>query len=267
MRLINPYLNFEGNAEEAFQFYQSVFGGELFLQRMSEVPGMDNLSTKEKNCVMHVSLPLFNGQILMASDILPSAGHVLKVGNNNYLSISPDSRKEAERLFRELSEEGTVEMPLQDMFWGDYFGSFVDKYGVHWMINYNENSSGSDTGPTAPQEQNKEIIKLVNIAFQKNDIERLLTHCSETVEWTMVGGKTVKGKEKIRQWIKSGMEETDSFHQLEPEQLTAEGNTVISCGQMTMKNKKNKITLYSFCDIYEFENNKISKIKAFVMKA
>lgn len=133
---INPYLNFDGNAEEAFQFYQSVFGGELFVQRMSEASGMDNLPEKEKNCVMHISLPLPNGQLLMASDILPSSGHVLKVGNNNYLSISPDSREEADRLFRGLSEGGTVEMPLEDMFWGDYFGSFVDKYGIRWMINY-----------------------------------------------------------------------------------------------------------------------------------
>ena len=133
---INPYLNFDGNAEEAFQFYQSVFGGELFVQRMSEVPGMDNLPEKEKNCVMHISLPLPNGQLLMASDILPSAGHVLQKGNNTYLSISPNSREEAERLFWGLSEGGTVEMPLEDMFWGDYFGSFVDKYGNRWMINY-----------------------------------------------------------------------------------------------------------------------------------
>lgn len=133
---INPYLNFDGNAEEAFQFYRSVFGGDLFVQRMSEVAEMDNLPEKEKNCIMHISLPLPNGQLLMASDILPSAGHVLQVGNNNYLSISPDSREEADRLFRGLSEGGTVEMPLEDMFWGDYFGSFVDKYGVRWMINY-----------------------------------------------------------------------------------------------------------------------------------
>lgn len=133
---INPYLNFDGNAEEAFQFYQSVFGGDLFVQRMSEVPGMDDLPEKEKNCVMHISLPLPNGQLLMASDILPSAGHMLQMGNNTYLSISPDSREEANRLFRGLSEGGEVEMPLEDMFWGDYFGSFVDKYGVRWMINY-----------------------------------------------------------------------------------------------------------------------------------
>lgn len=133
---INPYLNFDGNAEEAFQFYQSVFGGDLFVQRMSEVPGMDDLPEKEKNCVMHISLPLPNGQLLMASDILPSAGHVLQMGNNTYLSISPDSREEANRLFRGLSEGGEVEMPLEDMFWGDYFGSFVDKYGVRCMNNY-----------------------------------------------------------------------------------------------------------------------------------
>lgn len=139
---LNPYLNFNGNAKEAFTFYQSVFGGELFLKRMDEIPEMmTTLPEEEKNCLMYVSLPLSNGQTLMASDILPSMGHKLKIGNNNYISISPASRKEAERLFRELSTDGKIEMPLEDMFWGDYFGSFEDKFGVHWMINYNENNS------------------------------------------------------------------------------------------------------------------------------
>lgn len=133
---LNPYLNFDGNAEEAFKFYQSVLGGELFLQRMSEAPGSENLPENEKNRAMHVSLPIGDGQFLMASDCLPSAGHVLQVGNNNYISLSPDSREEADRIFQGLSTEGEIEMPMEDMFWGDYFGSFKDKFGVCWMINY-----------------------------------------------------------------------------------------------------------------------------------
>lgn len=132
---LNPYLNFDGNAEEAFRFYQSVFGGELFVQKMDSVPGME-IPENEKNRTMHVSLPIGNGQNLMASDCLPSQGHVLKVGNNNYISISPDSREEADRIFNGLSAGGKVEMPMEDMFWGDYFGSFTDKFGVCWMINF-----------------------------------------------------------------------------------------------------------------------------------
>lgn len=133
---LNPYLNFEGNAEEAFLFYQSVFGGELSIQRMAEVPGVAGLTEQEMNCAMHISLPLPNGQLLMASDIIPSLGHVLKVGNNNYISLSVDSREEAERFFAGLSAGGKIEMPLEDMFWGDYFGSFADRFGVNWMVNY-----------------------------------------------------------------------------------------------------------------------------------
>ncbi len=134
--VLNPYLNFNGNAEEAFRFYQTVFGGELFIQKMSEAPGTENLPEKEKNLAMHVALPIGNGQFLMASDCLESQGHVLNQGNNNYISLSPDSREEARRIFDALSAGGTIEMPLDDMFWGDYFGSFKDKYGVCWMINY-----------------------------------------------------------------------------------------------------------------------------------
>ncbi len=134
---VNPYLNFEGKAEEAFKFYQTVFGGELFLQKMSDAPGTENFTEEEKNYAMHVSLPIGDGQFLMASDCVASAGHVLHVGNNNYISISPDSREEAKRIFDGLSDGGTIEMPMEDMFWGDYFGSFKDKYGVYWMINFN----------------------------------------------------------------------------------------------------------------------------------
>ena len=134
---LNPYLNFDGNAEEAFRFYQSVFGGELFIQKMGEAPGNENLSEEEKGRAMHVAISIGDGQFLMASDCLPSAGHVLNQGNNNYISVAPDSREEAERLFNGLSAGGEIEMPLADMFWGDYFGSFKDKFGVCWMINYN----------------------------------------------------------------------------------------------------------------------------------
>lgn len=136
----NPYLNFDGNAEEAFRFYQSVFGGELFVQRMGDTPGSENLPDDEKNRAMHVSIPVGEGQTLMASDCVPSAGHVLNVGNNNYISVTPDSREEADRLFNGLSAEGNIEVPMGDQFWGDYFGSFVDKFGVHWMINFPSNS-------------------------------------------------------------------------------------------------------------------------------
>jgi len=135
---LNPYLNFDGNAEEAFRFYQSVFGGELFIQKMESVPGME-IPDDEKGRAMHVSLPIGKGQFLMASDCLPSQGQVLTVGNNNYISITADSREEADRLFNGLSAGGQVEMPMQDMFWGDYFGSFRDQYGVCWMISFNEN--------------------------------------------------------------------------------------------------------------------------------
>jgi PhnB protein len=133
---LNPYLNFDGNAEEAFRFYQSVFGGELFVQKMSQAPGTENLSDEEKNRAMHVGLPIGNGQFLMASDCLPSQGHVLKQGNNNYISITTDSKEEADRIFNGLSAEGTIEMPMEDMFWGDYFGSFIDKFGVCWMVSF-----------------------------------------------------------------------------------------------------------------------------------
>jgi len=132
-----PYLNFDGQAEEAFNFYKSVFGGEFVgFHKMSDAPGTENLPEDEKNRVMHVALPIDEHTMLMASDIIPSAGHKLTVGNNVHISLHPTSREEADKLFNGLSAGGQVAMPLQDTFWGAYYGNFKDKYGVNWMINF-----------------------------------------------------------------------------------------------------------------------------------
>lgn len=138
MAKMNPYLNFDGKAEEAFNFYKSVFGTEFTgpIFKMGDAPGCENLPEDEKNRVMHVALPIGGGDTLMASDIVPSMGHKLVVGNNNYISLHPTSKEEADKLFNGLSAGGAVEMPMADQFWGAYFGSFKDKYGVQWMINY-----------------------------------------------------------------------------------------------------------------------------------
>lgn len=141
MLKINPYLNFDGKAEEAFNFYKSVFGGEFAggINRFKDMPESDDyqVSKDEKERVMHVALPV-GDQVLMASDISPSRGHKLVVGNNNYISLHPDNLEDAQRIFKELSEGGEIEMALQKMFWGDYFASFKDRFGVTWMINYHE---------------------------------------------------------------------------------------------------------------------------------
>ncbi|QRQ99846.1 VOC family protein [Dyadobacter sandarakinus] len=137
MPKINTYLNFDGQAEEAFNFYKSVFGGEfMMVQRMSDMPGAERLPESERNRVMHISLPFGTNDVLMASDILPSAGHKLTVGNFSYISVFADSREQADAFFNGLSQGGNIEMPMEDAFWGDYFGSFQDKYGVGWMINF-----------------------------------------------------------------------------------------------------------------------------------
>jgi PhnB protein len=138
MAKMNPYLNFDGKTEEAFNFYKSVFGGEFMggIHRMSDAPGTENLSEEEKNRVMHIALPINEHTTLMASDIICSAGHVLKEGNSVQISLHPDSREEADKLFNGLSAGGAVEMPMEDTFWGAYFGSFKDKFGIQWLINY-----------------------------------------------------------------------------------------------------------------------------------
>ncbi|MBN1129803.1 MAG: VOC family protein [Chitinispirillaceae bacterium] len=136
----NPYLNFDGNTEDAFHFYQSVFGGEFSsVQRFKDMPASDRpIPEKEAGRIMHIALPIGNGTILMGSDISESMGQTLVEGNNVYLSLHPDTLEEAQRLFKELSSDGNVEMPLEKMFWGDWFASFADKFGIRWMVNYEE---------------------------------------------------------------------------------------------------------------------------------
>ena len=140
MAAVNPYLNFAGNTEEAFNFYKSVFGGEFAaLMRFKDNQECSAMSESDKERIMHIALPIDNGSILMGTDSLESMGQKLTVGNNFYIALAPDSKEEADRLFNGLSEGGKIEMPLQDMFWGGYFGSFADKFGVQWLVNYDKN--------------------------------------------------------------------------------------------------------------------------------
>ena len=134
----NPYLNFDGNAEEAFRFYKSGFGGDFaLLVRFKDMGGgPPGATAAEMERIAHVSLPLGSSGMLMASDILPSAGHELAVGNNFYVSLHPDSAAEAQRLFDGLSAGGKVDMPLGPTPWAEKFSSFTDRFGVQWMVNY-----------------------------------------------------------------------------------------------------------------------------------
>lgn len=137
MTILSPYLNFAGNTEEAFNFYKSVFGGDFFrVVRFKDGPGGDKQSPDIQQKIMHISLPIGNGVLLMATDMIESLGQVLKTGNNFSLSLSPDSEEEALRLFNGLAEGGTIEAPFKKEFWGGFFGMILDKFGVRWMVNY-----------------------------------------------------------------------------------------------------------------------------------
>ncbi len=141
MSQVATYLNFTSSTEEAFQFYKSVFNPthELQIMRFGDVPddGSGNQMPAEvKNLVMHTMLPILdNSHILMGSDVPAFTGTTLATGNNVKIMLMPSTREEADRLFAALSEGGVVEQALTDMFWGDYYGAFSDRFGIHWMIN------------------------------------------------------------------------------------------------------------------------------------
>lgn len=138
------YLNFADQTEEAFNFYRSVFGGEFRgpgIMRFKDVPpteGMPPMPEEAKNLVMHIELTLPGGMVLMGSDAPASMGFSVNKGSNVHLNIMPDTRQETKRYFDALASGGKVTMELQDMFWGDYYGTCTDKYGVQWMFNCSE---------------------------------------------------------------------------------------------------------------------------------
>ena len=141
MTTINPWINFNGNAEEAFTFYKSVFGGEFItVMRFKDTPEKDRVPAHEQDMIMHIALPI-GGNILMATDALESMGHHVSPGTNMSISIDTQSEEEARAIFDGLSAGGKVSVPLEKMFWGAWFGLFNDKFGIQWMVNYDENKN------------------------------------------------------------------------------------------------------------------------------
>lgn len=142
MARVSTYLNFERDAEAAFNFYKSVFGTEFIgnIDRMGTAPEDPErpLTEEDKNLVMNVQLPILGGHVLMGTDAPTSMGFQLVKGNNVYINLEPDTRAETDKLFNSLKEGGDIEVELRQMFWGDYFGSLTDKFGVKWMFNCSE---------------------------------------------------------------------------------------------------------------------------------
>lgn len=142
MTVINIYLTFDGNCEEAFEYYKTVFNKEFSdVNRFSEMPPSEDMTIADadKNKLMHISMPISSETVLMGSDMIEGFGPPLVVGNNFSISVRPDSREEADRIFNALSDGGEVTMPMDETFWGAYFGMTTDKYGIAWMINLDPN--------------------------------------------------------------------------------------------------------------------------------
>ena len=145
MAQTSTYLNFARSTEEAFTFYKAVFGADFVggIMRHGDVPaheGQLELSGDDKRLVMNVQLPILGGHLLMGTDCPDSMGMPVNQGNNVSICLDPDTRAEADALFAALSEGGNVEMGLQEMFWGDYFGTLRDRFGIQWMINCTSSS-------------------------------------------------------------------------------------------------------------------------------
>lgn len=142
MAQLNLYFNFDGDCRQAFEFYSRAFGKEIsYIGTFGEMPaeeGAPELSSEDKARIMHVSLPISEGTVLMGSDVLNCYSQCVK-GNNVSASINATSKEEADRLFSALSENGQITMPLADTFWGAYFGMFVDQFGINWMVNFDYN--------------------------------------------------------------------------------------------------------------------------------
>ena len=144
MALINPHINFNGNAEEAFTFYKSVFGGEFAkIIRFKDLASAEfQVPEKEENKIMHIVLPIGNNSKLMANDVPEAMGRTNENENRSKIVITAESKEEADKLFNGLSAGGQIEGPIGDSPWGSYFGMFRDKYGIEWMVNFDPKDKG-----------------------------------------------------------------------------------------------------------------------------
>ena len=141
MTTMNPWINFNGNAEEAFNFYKSVFGGEFTkVTRFKDIAGPEfPVAEKDANKLMNITLPIGNGSMLIGNDVPEFMGKVSENENRSKIYVNAESKEEAEKIFNELSAGGQVEAPIGNSAWGTYFGMFRDKYGIEWIIEFNSN--------------------------------------------------------------------------------------------------------------------------------
>ena len=144
MAIINPHINFNGNAEEAFNFYKSVFGGEFAkIMRFKDISSPEyRVAEKEAQKIMHIALPIGKGSVLMGNDVPEIMGRTNENENRSKIFISAESKEEADKLFNGLSAGGTIEVPISDSPWGSYFGMFRDKYGIEWMVDFDPKYKG-----------------------------------------------------------------------------------------------------------------------------
>lgn len=139
MVTLHPYLNFKGNAEEAFNFYKSVFGGDFpMVMRFKDMPGNSGQNDEYQDKIAHIALPIGPHTMLMASDVAGPMADTFTPGSQVNIMISPESAEEAHRIFDALSAGGSMIMPLELQFWGDLYGHFTDKFGITWMVNHND---------------------------------------------------------------------------------------------------------------------------------
>jgi PhnB protein len=148
MARVSTYLNFMGQTEAAFEFYRSLFGTDYVgtVMRMGDVPsgpGMPELTEAERDMIMHIELPILGGHVIMGTDMLESMGHELRIGNNVTINLEPDTRDDADRLFAALAEGVDERAGMQEMFWGAYWGTCLDRFGIRWMFNV------ADDAPTS----------------------------------------------------------------------------------------------------------------------
>lgn len=136
MSRVSIYLNTMGRTEEQFRFYGGVFGAEPYaIMRMADIPGQAELPEDERDALIHIEVEILGGTVLMGTDMLRSMGHDVVVGNNVSINLEPDTLAEGQRLFEALSDGASEISPLAKMFWGDYWGVLLDRYGIRWMVN------------------------------------------------------------------------------------------------------------------------------------
>lgn len=247
---INSYLTFSGNCREAMTFYKECLGGELNFQTIGESPLADKMPPQMKECILHSTLTK-GSLVLQGSDMIPQSG--LIKGNSVSLSLNCSSEEEIKICYTKLSTDGEETHPIEDTFWGAMFGDLTDKYGNHWLLNFDKNSNHNNK---------KQFQKEISEAFAYGKVNLIMEYLADNIRWNILGEPPITGKAQVIELLK--MSQLESFPVVTINNIICESDFVIIESKGVAKTKKGNQYNQTYCDVFNFKLGKLQEVTTYL---